>query len=508
MKFKIFQKEIQDGVAEQVKAKSSVAYDSVATPYKPSEEEAEQFKILAGQSIANSNTDQLDLYYLNSVLVSTGWNKNDDVFDLEQVWTARNTPEDKQFNFMHNEADIIGHITANMVIDHEGNEIPNDIPFEELPEKFDIVTSAVLYNSWTTPELKQRMDAIIEEIEEGKWFVSMECLFNDFDYAAVSPEGQQVVIAREEASAFLTKHLRAYGGNGEYEGYKLGRVLKNISFSGKGLVSNPANPRSVILESDPFSKTEAKSINEFNIQENSNMADERLVQQIEELKATLAEALAAKADLEAKLANASTEALAGELEEVKAEVESKTQAFTELQEQFNAVSEEKVQLESALAEKEEKLNEALAAIEKAEAEAKLAARKTALVEAGAEEEEIEGILETFAEATDEMFEQVVTLAKKGFVPFKKKDDDEEKEEEKEDEEALKKKANKKSKSEEEAESEDAEEVDEAEASEEVLEQVEEQAEAALVDAGETDEVVSARAVASEWLTENVLRTIQ
>ena len=127
MKFKIFQKEIQDGVAEQVKAKSSVAYDSVATPYKPSQEEAEQFKILAGQSIANSNTDQLDLYYLNSVLVSTGWNKNDDVFDLEQVWTARNTPEDKQFNFMHNEADIIGHITANMVIDHEGNEIQ---PFE------------------------------------------------------------------------------------------------------------------------------------------------------------------------------------------------------------------------------------------------------------------------------------------------------------------------------------------------------------------------------------------
>ena len=506
MKFKIFQKEIQDGVAEQVKAKSSVAYDSVATPYKPSQEEAEQFKILAGQSIANSNTDQLDLYYLNSVLVSTGWNKNDDVFDLEQVWTARNTPEDKQFNFMHNEADIIGHITANMVIDHEGNEIPDDIPFEELPEKFDIVTSAVLYNSWTTPELKQRMDAIIEEIEEGKWFVSMECLFNDFDYAAVSPEGQQVVIAREEASAFLTKHLRAYGGSGEYEGYKLGRVLKNISFSGKGLVSNPANPRSVILESDPFSKTEAKSINEFNIQENSNMADERLVQQIEELKATLAEALAAKADLEAKLANASTEALAGELEEVKAEVESKTQAFTELQEQFNAVSEEKVQLESALAEKEEKLNEALAAIEKAEAEAKLAARKAALVEAGAEEEEIEGILEAFAEATDEMFEQVVALKKKANFPPKK---DEEEEEEKEDEEALKKKANKKSKSEEaEAEAEDAEEVDEAEASEEVLEQVEEQAEAALVDAGETDEVVYARAVASEWLTENVLRTIQ
>ena len=146
-----------------------------------------------------------------------------------------------------------------------------------LPNQFDIVTSAVLYNSWSNPELQLRMNTLVAEIEEGKWFVSMECLFNDFDYAVITPEGQEKVISRDEASAFLSKHLRAYGGTGEYEGYKVGRMLKNIAFSGKGLVDNPANPKSVILESNPFSKSEAKSITEFNIEEYDDMADERLV---------------------------------------------------------------------------------------------------------------------------------------------------------------------------------------------------------------------------------------
>ena len=63
--------------------------------------------------------------------------------------------------------------------DSSGNEI-DDI---SNIDKFDIATSAVLYNSWTTPELRERMSKLIAEIEEGKWFVSMECLFNNFDYA-------------------------------------------------------------------------------------------------------------------------------------------------------------------------------------------------------------------------------------------------------------------------------------------------------------------------------------
>ena len=106
---KIYKHEVNDGISELVKSQASIAYISQANVRTVSEEDQSEAvkKIIAGKS----NPDQIDLYYLESVLVSTGWNKNDDVFTAEATWDARSTPEDKQFNFMHNENDIIGHIT-------------------------------------------------------------------------------------------------------------------------------------------------------------------------------------------------------------------------------------------------------------------------------------------------------------------------------------------------------------------------------------------------------------
>ena len=164
------------------------------------------------------------------------------------------------------------------------------------------------------------------------------------------------------------------------------------------------------------------------------------------------------------------------------------------------------ELEEAIAKKDEELAEALAKIEAHEAEVKVMARRAALVEAGAEEEDIESILEAFAEATDEMFEQVVALNRRvgmkpdamkpeGMKPKKKMD------EEKEEEPKAKMKPK--------AEEIEAEEVEideaEAEAEEEVLENVEEETEAALTDAGD-DVVEELRSTASDWLESNVLRS--
>ena len=73
---------------------------------------------------------------------------------------------------MHNENDIIGHITGSHVVDREGNRVEG----EEMPSQFDIITQAVLYNSWTEAENRERMNKIISEIEDGKWFVSMESI--------------------------------------------------------------------------------------------------------------------------------------------------------------------------------------------------------------------------------------------------------------------------------------------------------------------------------------------
>ena len=483
----IYPKEIADGLESSLAKAGAISYASVANACVPSEEQVERAKLLAAKSQGKSNLNQVDLYYLNSVLVSTGWNKNDDVFDIAETWAARNTPEDKQFNFMHDESDIIGHITANVVTDFEGNVISDDQT--EVPESFNIVTSAVLYNSWSDPELKERMERLIAEIEDGKWFVSMECLFNNFDYAVVSPEGNNQIVQRDEASAFLTKHLRAYGGTGEYEGYKVGRMLRNISFSGKGLVNNPANPRSIILSNttNPFQNSKATLISDTNIKE-INMSDDSLRTQVDELKAELAGAREAAE-------SAKKEILAKQEEEVKAQVEAfeatiseKDEAAAALEAQLTEATEKTEALEAEVTQKQEELTEALAKIEAHEVEIKLAARKAALVEAGAEE--VEEIIEKFASADDEMFDEIVALLTAKWNDKKKNEEDDEEKDEASVVETV-----------------SDEEIDEAEATADSLEEVEESAEEiALADTVEDDSVVSARSTASEWLESNVLRS--
>ena len=122
---KIYKSEIEAGLEDQIKANASIAYSSPVSFYIPNTEEKESIKnlVVAQDKAISENKDQYDLYYLSSILVSTGWNKNDDVFDLNETWGAKETPVDKQFNFMHDETDIIGHITGSVVLDSSGNEI-------------------------------------------------------------------------------------------------------------------------------------------------------------------------------------------------------------------------------------------------------------------------------------------------------------------------------------------------------------------------------------------------
>ena len=495
MSIPIYEAEKADNLAEQIKANASVAYIAQVDSHIPTKSEMDLAKVVAFETLA-TNKDQFDLYYINSVLVSTGWNKNDDVFDTRETWAARTTPQDKQFNFGHDEKDIIGHITDNMVISRDGTVVEEE---NKLPEQFDIITSAVLYNSWTDPELKERMARIIAEIEEGKWFVSMEALFSNFDYAVVTPDGSSKTIARNEESAFLTKHLRAYGGTGKYEGYEIGRLLRNITFSGKGLVSNPANPRSVIIrDADPFQSEASEAASEAFLTQpklRENEMSDILEKQVEELKAELAETKAHSEALETAISKQKDEEFNTTIEAFEATIAEKEAKVEELKSELEQSQAKISEVEESLEAVQAKLDEAEAKIEAQEAEAKLTARKTALMEAGASEEEAEETLAAFADATDEMFEQVVALMKKiGNFPPKKKDNEEEEDSEKP-----------KASEEDPEEEEDATDEAEAEAEPEVLEEVEEEAEAALTDAGD-DELEDLRVSASSWLETNVLRT--
>lgn len=476
---KIYPQEIKDGVAEAVKASASIAYCSPASVSKTISNDSIAFaETVKAQS---ANPKQIDLYYIKSILVSTGWNKNDDVFDPSQTWAARNTPEDKQFNFMHNENDIIGHITGSYVLDKNGQTITENTQ----PDDFDIITEAVLYNSWTNPDNRERMNQIIAEIEEGKWFVSMECLFAGFDYALIDNKGNAEKLERNDGSAFLTKHLRAYGGTGEYEGYKVGRLLRDISFSGKGLVSKPANPRSVILDSSrAFHTTSNSNLTSFP-KGDDNMSDLNLLEkQLAEVRSELAsakeenktlrdqlEALASKehVDTIAKLEAALSEQ-SEVLKNLQASLTEKETLLTELHETVAAKDGE-------MKKKEEELN----SMKKKE---KMAARKASLIEAGFEDAEAEESLVAYDALSDESFETVLATMKKKMAKWQ--------------EEKMKK--------EEKSKSEEITTVASEETpAEEIFEGVS-TSEAALVDASnDTDELVATRASVAEWLEKNVLR---
>jgi hypothetical protein len=271
----IYRAEREAGVAELVRSNASIAYLVQAEPIL-SEGEVSLSNGLK-QAFASDHKGDFDLYYMKDIMVTTGWNKNRDVFDKTEAWSARHTPEDKPFNFEHRPLDIIGHITASHVIDENMVEIPDDRDIEDVPDKFHIVNGSVLYMELSDPERKELMRKTVEEIKAGEWFVSMEALFHGFDYAVIGPDGSHRVLPRNETTAFLTKHLAQYGGTGVYKSeedgreFTLGRLLKNITFSGKGLVRKPANPNSIILNSvGAFAPTHA-DLGYLNTYEKSNV---------------------------------------------------------------------------------------------------------------------------------------------------------------------------------------------------------------------------------------------
>lgn len=208
-------------------------------------------KVLENLSIA-TNLSLPDLFPVKGILATTGDNLNDDFFEVEETIAAKDTPINKPFNFEHKSSDIIGHMTGSCLLDHDGNLIG-----EEIPDSFDVGFSAVLYRHFSDNKNKQErtdkiLKALAEPTEDDKWFVSMECRFNGFNYV-MFPENESVasakLVKRTENTAFLTKHLRIYGGEGTYKGNRVLRAFSNLKFSAIGLVRHPGNPRSVISTS-------------------------------------------------------------------------------------------------------------------------------------------------------------------------------------------------------------------------------------------------------------------
>lgn len=259
---KVYDCEASDGLAHLLEPDGRAAYASRAFAAKTPIERSP----IALRAAAALKLSQPDLYPMRAVLCHTGENLNDDFFERWETWRARATAEDKQFNYEHDQLDIIGHITECETFDVAGAAVDGDEP----PEAFGIAVNSVLYTVWPEhPDRQKRMAKVVAALENPKegdeWFVSMECLFKSFDYL-LAPKvdaggmAKARIIDRTNSTAFLTKYLKAYGGTGIYDGHRVLRVFRDFVFSGKGLVRQPADPNAVIFRpgDEPLKGTAAK----------------------------------------------------------------------------------------------------------------------------------------------------------------------------------------------------------------------------------------------------------
>lgn len=428
MTIPVYKAEVDLGLAEAIRASACISYASELLPANKeaiSPIDIAKAKEMVDKAFA-TNENQFDLYYLRTILVTTGWNKNDDVFDKKETWIARATPEDKPFNIEHDPRRVRGHITGNYIIRDDNSVIPDNVSIDDLPSKYHVVTSAVLYKFLKSPDedLVKEMETIIAEIKESKWYVSMECLFANFDYAVTSANGKTTVVPRNEESAFLTKHLRAYGGDGTFENHKIGRLLRNIVFSGKGLVRRPANPESIIFRdvasfevaaSKEFQELQTqmgyKSVsNNDSIKESIRMPDTNtaevtvLQSQLKTTESTLATVTKKNEELEKRLNELNEKQVQAKFDDLNNQVKNKDEKITSLDTQVKAEQKARTEAEEKLTKANEKVSQLESELNKVNLEKTKATRVAAWVErTGAETAVATKAVDKLVKLSDEEF---------------------------------------------------------------------------------------------------------
>ena len=363
---------------------------------KSQREEIESVEDLIGK-------DQPDLALIVSILVSTGWNGNDDIFTPAELWKARTTAQHKPMNDGHDECSILGHIIQSRAVDKVGEEIvlaENETP----PNEFDIEVAGVLYK--VLPSLEARIEEIIEKANAGEMFVSMETWFPDFAFGIFDEStGTTKLIARTDETAFLTKHLRSFGGNGEFKGQKLGRVLLNMVFAGQGFVETPANPESIIkvaaraVASDNFVSANMNEILEGGVKDMENT----------ELQNALNEATAKITQLTDEIEVLKTKGSDEKITEMSSQIEELTTAVNVAKEKAEAFETEKAELQKQLDEATVKSTEAETKLVEIEKDSMAILRLAKLKELGQVEDD-EATLAEIRDWSEETFASVLKYA--------------------------------------------------------------------------------------------------
>jgi len=415
---RVYRSEKKDGIQFEDNGRASVSVAALAK-IGNIEDYCDDISVLSNTASNSSiqtieellGKEQPDLALVVAILVSTGWNLNDDIFTPEEVWKARKSPIHKPMNDNHQSENILGHIVATRVLDKSGNEVDGDTH----PDEFDIEVAGVLYKAF--PALAKRIEDIIEKAKAGELFVSMEAFFPDFSYGIIDPDtGETKIIERTEDTAFLTKHLRMYGGSGEYEGYRIGRVLKNLIFSAQGFVETPANPESVIkvaankqVVSNVFVTAELSELSEGGVGDVDAKELEVLQAKLEEAQASLESKEKEVVELQKVIDGVSARNYDGQITALTEKVDELTANATETSEKVEAVEAEKAELQKQLDDatnRAEKSDAELTEIRKTEA----ARNRLEELKGVKEVEDEEAAIAELREMTDETFALVLKYA--------------------------------------------------------------------------------------------------
>lgn len=215
------------------------------------QEETETLKKEAASVIRlpDKTEKQPDLQYFSAIFVSSGENLNHAYFLGSELVAAADTIVSKALDVEHEEQEIIGHIYSSAFTDKEGEklnltELANTETASLDAKDMHIQIGSIVY--------KNRFPELAKEIANDGWKVSMECYFKDFDIKVgntIIPKAsaQAVGIETSDDSIFGRKAKVVKDGK-EIATGTVARVLRGICFSGCGIVKNPANPPSVILE--------------------------------------------------------------------------------------------------------------------------------------------------------------------------------------------------------------------------------------------------------------------
>jgi len=251
---KIYQQEIDLGLKDKIEASTKACFNLLPNPTVPKngvlEAEIRAKTLPKEEAEYLKKTMDAGLMWVRGILVSTNWNRNDDIFTMDDTWKARYTPRYKPVNMNHlgNESvgnETIGVITNSYTCDDDMNHIWDYSGIES----FNIAVEMILWEKqWPThcAEIKAGIDA-------GTKFLSIECMFDNFGYGLMEAGSDQVMLLpRHELTAGLTKFLRVFGGSGviniNAKEYKIGRWVQEMTVTGGGFVDNPGNFDSILTQ--------------------------------------------------------------------------------------------------------------------------------------------------------------------------------------------------------------------------------------------------------------------